>query len=244
MLIRSLFPLSNNVYLQEEQWFEKVWDYQCPGFVYTPISENWWIIYFHGNGTDLNAQKPIMRKIGDTYNKKVLSVDYPGYTNCVYPKTFASIKKIANTLEHYIAQNIPSEETIVVSHSIGTTLSALLSHMKRKWLLMIAPYSTLWDLVQNKLWKNIFTQMYKSPIDVVNLIASWEKNVLLITHGTNDQIIPYNLGKKLYEELYSNKYPVHMITVEWWDHNDIFSKIFVDDMIKNFLKMWIVSFEK
>ncbi|MEF2175204.1 MAG: alpha/beta hydrolase [Candidatus Absconditabacteria bacterium] len=177
------------------------------------------IYYFHGNGGNLNMFEGYMKYFASLgYN--VLCFDYPGYGESegfpyehkIYEISQLYLNYLTNTKEYSLG------DIIVVGYSIGSVPAVDLAWKNEVNSLII--FSGLTDSygMSKKLFGFNIIKLFMKPNSYNSLEKISEISIpTLIFHGDQDNVIPYEMGIKLYENSISvNKY---FVNLEGLGHN-------------------------
>ncbi len=196
------------------------------------------IIYFHGNGGDINIFDDEIDYISSLWFN-VLAVDFPWYGESGEIPTESSVYSASQTAYNYLTwtKKINSDNIIIWWYSIGTAAATDLAYHNPVYkLVLVAPLTSRYDMSTKLLWfplqKYLFQKDSFVSIDKIKTI----KIPTLIIHGTNDSIIPFEMWEKLFEN--SPAIQKKFIPINWADHNGILD-IYGDelrDIFKEFLE--------
>ncbi len=176
------------------------------------------ILYFHGNRGSLRRWGEIVlffaRKQYD-----VVIMDYRGYGKSNGKITEKNLYNDAQLFYNYTLEHYPEDQITVYGRSIGTGIAVKTASQNQPCnLILETPYYDIKDIVESwlpHLPTNILLR-YKIPSG--NFIQD-VKCPITIFHGTDDGVVPYKTGMKLYESIPNqNK---QMITIEGGSHNDL-----------------------
>jgi fermentation-respiration switch protein FrsA (DUF1100 family) len=180
-----------------------------PGARYT-------ILYSHGNAEDLGHTFPLLQGLRDL-GFEVLSYDYRGYGQSGSgPATARKAMEDAEAVYQYaIGQaGIRPDRLIVYGSSVGSGPAVeLAARHDPAGLILQSPFTSTFRVV---------TRVRLLPFDrFPNLTRLREVRCpLLIVHGTNDEVVPWSHGKRLYAEATE---PKQALWVEGAGHNDLVS---------------------
>lgn len=155
------------------------------------------IVYYHGNGGDMSQWASVGQEIALRVNWDVWMVDYPGYGKST--GSIESQEQLLNSarkvLEHAKLE-YPQEKIAIFGRSIGSGIAVkLASEFSVQGLILETPYLSIARLTQGMYpWIPLFALKY--PL----MSEEWIQNVkapILILHGDQDDIIPFEHGKKL-----------------------------------------------
>lgn len=171
------------------------------------------ILYSHGNAEDIFTSTPFFEDLSET-GFNVLAYDYRGYgTSEGTPSEKNSYEDI-ETAYHYLVKEkqISPEKIIIHGRSLGGALSIeLASRKKCGGLIVESSFVTAF---------RVMTGISIYPFDKfesLNKIGNIKCPILII-HGTNDTLIPFWHGRKLFEA--ANE-PKTFVPIEKADHNDV-----------------------
>ncbi|VDM56416.1 unnamed protein product [Angiostrongylus costaricensis] len=180
------------------------------------------IIFTQPNSSDLgNFLQPRfmnLTQFADIFEVDVYGFDYSGYgysTGTVSEKDiYADIRAIYD----YVLRTRPDKQIVLLGYSIGTTAVVDLasSHPKRlAGVILVAPFTSGLRLLGNKprSEKTHFLDRFNSCDKVGDIDVP-----VLICHGGNDTVVPFEHGVELHEKL---KKPVTPLIVYGADHQSI-----------------------
>lgn len=187
------------------------------------------IIYFHGqSGTRIffYTTYQVLRK-----EFHVLAFDYRGYadsTDAVI--TEKNVVQDSLKLYDWVLKNTNQENIYFWGHSLGTALSThTLKEIYRsgnkltkpKGLFLEAPFTRMWEeIYYNPLakywrWLVYFEQTFQDPVEENGFVFDTISNIkqidcpVMVVHAEDDIMIPYHLGKKVFETAYHNRTNIH-----------------------------------
>lgn len=157
---------------------------------------------------------------------KLISFDYPGYGNS--PKLKSSEKSLVRAGEEVLRwaqEKYPDKELYLFGHSLGAAVALQVAKQhqdKLKALILVSAWSSLKAVVEHH-FSSVFAALIgasklKDQYDSKEVVQDIRLPVLL-THGTDDKIVPFAQGLELKSSV---KSPV-WVPVEGGTHNDIYS---------------------
>ena len=182
------------------------------------------ILYMHGN----TGTRAMRHRIG-MYNMLVkrgyhcVTFDYRGYGDSDGSATELGMKEDGYLVWKWIRKHAPNAKVFVWGHSLG---SAAATHLLQdtcsephppSGLILDAPFTKMEDAAVNHIisapyWPIVSYLQYtcishlKEKFSTIDKISGVSCKILII-HGTQDIIIPFELGKKLYEHAVKNRKP-------------------------------------
>jgi len=204
--------------------------YYVPGIHPTP--KRLWIA-FCGNGSLALDWTTILRQYppnGDAF----LLIDYPGYGKNGGYATLASTRASADGALKALTERLGTDEDHLmlsaIGHSLGTAvaLDFAANHRVQK-IVLIAPFTTLREEATTIFGGWMARMLIESYDNRANLAQTRERNPdaqVAIFHGTNDEVIPVRMGRKL-----AHEFPfVEFFTVKGADHVSVLNHAH-DDII-------------
>jgi fermentation-respiration switch protein FrsA (DUF1100 family) len=176
------------------------------------------LIYFHGNAGNIDQRIPELEQFRNL-GVNVLGVGYRGYGKSTGRPSEKGIYKDGYVALRFAQDSLkfPMENIIVCGRSIGTTVAVeIAQHKNLAGVILVTPISSGWDQAKRMhIWFLIpFTGIpYNNLKKSVNIAAP-----VLIIHGTNDNVAPYQWGQKLFKRIKSNK---QFITIKNGGHNNL-----------------------
>lgn len=177
------------------------------------------ILYFHGNRDNLQRWGKIASELGDYFHYDVFVMDYRGYGKSIGIRDENALNSDALFCYNYVKTNYLPKEIIVYGRSLGTGIAACLaSEINPNKLILETPYHSVNDLAQG--YFSLFSVEHKLPYKLPNFQYLQAVNCpILILHGTEDEVVPYSSGKKLFESLVNKN--VRFITITNGKHNNL-----------------------
>ena len=178
------------------------------------------VLYLHGARWNLTGSVTRIdrwRQLGFS----VLAVDYRGFgqSTDVAP-TEAYACEDAEAAYDYLAKIAPGRPRYIVGHSLGGAIAVELARRRpdAAGLVLEATFTSVADMVGESTWgflpvSLILTQKF----DTLSKIAD-VKVPVLIAHGTNDSIVPFEMGERLFQ---AAKAPKRFIRVEGAGHHNL-----------------------
>jgi uncharacterized protein len=178
------------------------------------------VLYLHGARWNLTGSVTRIerwRQLGFA----VLAVDYRGFgqSSNVAP-TEALAYEDAEAAWEYLARLAPGRSRYIVGHSLGGAIAVELARRRpdAAGLVLEATFTSVRDMIDHSPWGFlpvglILTQKF----DTLSKIGE-VKMPVLITHGTNDSIVPVEMGERLYEAANA---PKRFIKVEGAGHHNL-----------------------
>lgn len=193
----------------------------------TPI-HGWWlarpegpgaVLYFHGNAGNLSHRGGSIVKLGELLKTSVLIIDYPGYGKSGGRPSEKGCCLAGDAAHDWLtrARRIPAERILLFGASLGGGVAVDLAARKPcRALILVKTFTSCPDAAARLYpWLPVRWLM-RNRFDNKRKIKTIHAPVF-IAHGTADSIVPFALGKELYEA--ANE-PKAFLALEGQDHND------------------------
>ncbi len=164
-----------------------------------PVNSRGTILYFHGNAGSLEHWSEVADDIAELTGWSVWVYDYPGFGKS--EGSIESESQMIGIAEQFLATAQarfldPNHRFALYGRSVGSGLAVnLASRNKIRALMLETPYYSLEREIQFVApWAPSWLIRFKVPSNV------WIPSVqapILILHGTNDALIPYEQGLEL-----------------------------------------------
>ena len=176
------------------------------------------LLYFHGNAGDLSRWGLITEYfVQKQYD--VLVMDYRTYGKSTGPLSEEAFYNDAQFCYDYLKEQYSENQITVYGRSLGTAMATYVaSKNKPKQLVLETPFYSIQDVAKYRfpLFPVKYLVNYEFPsyqfIDTVSCPIS-------ILHGTEDRIVPFESGKKLYNK--SLKSQTSFVVIENGRHNNL-----------------------
>lgn len=176
------------------------------------------LIYFHGNAGNISHRLADLLKLA-RMNLNVLGVGYRGYGASTGAPSEAGIYQDGHAALHFIIEEkgFDRGQIYLLGRSIGSTVAVEIAQkVALAGVILVTPLTTAKAVAKanglgilSALAGDAFNNSGKIP----ELSAP-----LLIIHGTRDEIIPFRLGRELFNQAPA---PKEFVAIEGAGHNDI-----------------------
>jgi fermentation-respiration switch protein FrsA (DUF1100 family) len=176
------------------------------------------LIYFHGNGGNIAQRLPELVTLRN-FGIGVFGVGYRGYGASSGRPSEKGIYRDGETAYAYVKDSLgySDKDIFLMGRSLGSTVAVNTARKQQlAGLILVTPLSTGNDHARSHGW-GWLTFLSGNCFDNIGKAADIRCPVLII-HGTNDEVIPYRLGKKLYDTLRAEK---EFVTIEGGYHNSL-----------------------
>lgn len=176
------------------------------------------IIYFHGNAGNLYHRFDEATRLY-RMNHNVLLVSYRGYAKSTGTPTEKGIYLDGTAAVDFAIDSLgyAENEVSIFGRSLGTTVAIHIAQMRSfKNLILVTPLTSGKEMAVAMglgLLKFIAGDSYNS-LEKIKAV----KSRILIIHGDKDEVVPYHMGKRLFDVYLGTK---HMVTIKEGGHNDL-----------------------
>ena len=175
------------------------------------------ILYFHGNAGDLSRWGAIA-----TYfvkeNFDVIIMDYRGYGKSTGTLGEQQLFSDAQLFYDYTKRHYQESDIIIYGRSLGGAIATeLASKNTPRHLLLETPFYNLYDVAKDRfsMLPLKFLLKYRFPS---NEYIQKVKAPIAIFHGTEDSVVSFESGKRLYEAAPGKK---QFYTIDGGEHNNL-----------------------
>jgi uncharacterized protein len=177
------------------------------------------IIFCHGNAGNITHRVNILQRLHDDVGASVLIFDYRGYGRSEGKPNEAGVLSDARAARAWLAkrEKIPEKDIILMGESIGGTVAVdLAAKDGAKGLVLISTFTSVPDVAAHHYPIIPVRLLMRTRLDAVGQIANF-KGPLLQMHGQADTIVPFQLGRRLFEA--ANE-PKQFLAFPNYEHND------------------------
>ena len=176
------------------------------------------ILYFHGNAGNLDRWGEITSEF-TKLQYDVLVMDYRTYGKSTGKLSEKALYDDAQLFYNHLLKTYKEEEIIIYGRSLGTGIAShIASQNKPLKLILETPYFNLLEIAQKRFSflpiKLLLKYEFPSN-EFINVVTC----PIAIFHGTNDNVIPFESGRKLFESIIQNEKEFFLI--ENGEHNNL-----------------------
>ncbi|WP_237561726.1 alpha/beta hydrolase [Flagellimonas algicola] len=176
------------------------------------------VLYFHGNAGDLSR----WGSIGSTFTNlgyEIVVMDYRGYGKSSGERSEAVLYADAQLFYDHVKGIYDESQIVLYGRSLGTGIAShLASNNTPKKLILETPYYSLVDVAKGRFPILPVGQMLRYRLPSFQYLKSVQAPIRIF-HGTEDRVVPYESGKKLFESI--PKSDKKMYTIPGGRHNDL-----------------------
>ena len=218
----------------EDAWFQAADGTKLHGW-YVPHEKPLAAILFcHGNAGNVTHRADILEKLHNDVGASVLIFDYRGYGRSEGKPNEEGILSDARAARTWLAkrEKIAEKDIVVMGESIGGAVAVdLAAKDGAKGLVLISTFTSVPDVAAYHYPIFPVRLLMRTRLDSIGQIANY-KGLLLQMHGQADTIVPFQLGRQLFEA--ANE-PKQFLAFPHHDHNDSLPDQFFS-ALKPFLK--------
>ena len=203
----------------EDAWFPTANGSRLHGWFAEARQPRAVVLYAHGNAENVADLRPVLRRFRDDLNVSVLVFDYQGYGRSEGAPTGPGVLADARAARRWLADRAKVAETDIVlaGRSVGGGVVVdLAAGDGRRGLILENTFSSLPDTAASHLPLLPVRTLMRTRFDSAAKIPNY-RGPLLQTHGDADRVIPFALGRKLFDA--ANE-PKQFVPARGGDHND------------------------
>lgn len=190
------------------------------------------ILYFHGNKGDLIRWGNIVKPFTD-YNYDIFVMDYRGYGKSTGKRTQELMYSDAQACYDYVSKLYNERNIVVYGRSLGGTFATFVASQNNpKQLILEATFYSMTEVIHTKLPILPYNKLLRFKFETDKFIGLVNSPTVLF-HGTEDKLVSFDLGKKLFEK--SNKENTEFIQIKGATHHNIGEFKMYNNKIKNIL---------
>ena len=164
------------------------------------------ILFFHGNAGELGARIYKLNKFNDL-NLNFLIISWRGFSgNNGKPTEQGLYKDAQKAVEWLEEKGINKKDIILYGESLGTGIAVeLATKGEYSGIILESPYTSMIDMGKRFypfLPISILQKDKYNSLKKLNMITS----PILVLHGKSDTLVPFYMGKKIYDEANEPKY--------------------------------------
>ena len=189
-------------------------DQFIPAFFFRKNGIKTTIIYSHGNSEDIGHCYSWMESLHESLDVNVIAYDYEGYGLHEGSSNENSCYRDIDCVFEYLLENgIDEQDIIVYGRSLGTGPSVELASIHNlKGVILESPYTSIFGVVSNIMSNLSFCiDPFRNESKIHKI-----KSPIIIFHGTDDTVIPYEHSISLQQK--SN---CRLYTLNGGGHNDL-----------------------
>lgn len=179
------------------------------------------ILFAHGNAGNLSHRADEVRLLHDRLAVSVLIFDYRGYGRSEGSPDEAGILQDARAARAWLAERagVAESDIVLLGRSIGGAVAVdLAAEDGAAGLILQSTFTSLPETASVHYPWLPAKLLMRTRLESINKIGRYD-GPLLASHGNADTIVPYRLGRQLFEAAV-NSHDKKFLTIEGGDHND------------------------
>jgi fermentation-respiration switch protein FrsA (DUF1100 family) len=204
----------------EDAWFQAADGTKLHGWCVPHEKPLAAILFCHGNAGNITNRADILEKLHNNVGASVLIFDYRGYGRSQGKPNETGILADARAARAWLAkrENISEKDIVVMGESLGGAVAVdLAAKDGAKGLVLISTFTSLPDAAAYHYPIFPVRLLMRTRLDALGQIANY-KGPLLDMHGEADTIVPFRIGRRLFDA--ANE-PKQLLVFPHHDHNDI-----------------------
>jgi len=176
------------------------------------------LIYFHGNAGNIYHRIPDLLRLQKA-GVNVIGVSYRGYGKSAGSPSEQGLYHDGKAIYRYATEKLgfPDEDIIFFGRSIGTTVAVDLAQNKPiAGLILVTPLTSAAEQAQSMGLGSV-SSLAGNAFDNLSKIRDVIAPVLVI-HGADDRVIPYSMGRAIYENARGQK---RFVMIDGAGHNNL-----------------------
>lgn len=176
------------------------------------------LIFFHGNAGNISHRLPDIIQF-HSFGINILAVSYRGYGKSQGKPSEAGIYLDGKAAFDYATEKLGfhNRKIIIFGRSIGTTVAINTACNKNiSGLILVSPLTSGKEHAKGS-GLNSVSSIAGNSFNNISKISNI-KCPLLVIHGTKDRVIPFSMGKAIYNKATVKK---QFITIEDGGHNNL-----------------------
>jgi fermentation-respiration switch protein FrsA (DUF1100 family) len=204
---------------QEEVFFAAADGVQLHGWYVAPPQPRAYILFCHGNGENVGYLGPYLEYLRDELNVAVFAFDYRGYGRSAGKPNEQGIIADGLAAQAWLAKRAGAapHDLVLWGRSLGGGVAVELAAQNgARGLIVERTFTSLPDVAAvHYAWAPVRLMM-RTRLDSFSRINEY-RGPLLQSHGTADSIIPFSIGRRLFDAYEGEK---EFLSLEGGDHND------------------------
>jgi fermentation-respiration switch protein FrsA (DUF1100 family) len=204
---------------QEEVYFAAADGVKLHGWYIAPPKPRAYILFCHGNGENVAFAGDYLGYLRDELNVAIFAFDYRGYGRSEGRPNEKGVLADGRAAQAWLARraNIAPSEIVLWGRSLGGAVAVnLAAENGARGLIVERTFTSLPDVAAvHYSWAPVRLLM-RTRLDAYACIHRYP-GPLLQSHGTADSIIPFALGRRLFDAHQGEK---EFLSLDGHDHND------------------------
>jgi uncharacterized protein len=203
----------------EDAWFQAADGTRLHGWYVAHERPRAVVLFCHGNGGNVAYWSEALRNLYSQAGVSVLLFDYRGYGRSEGTPDEAGVLADARAARTWLAQRagITEQEVVLMGRSLGGAVAVdLAAAQPARALILESTFTSLPDVAAHHYRWLPVRLLIRTRFDSLGKIGNYH-GPLLQSHGTADTIVPFPLGRRLFDA--ANE-PKQFIAIPGGDHNE------------------------
>lgn len=176
------------------------------------------VVFFHGNGGGIVLNRGVLNLLREA-QLGYLAVEYRGYPGYEGKTTEQGIYHDARaSMEFLFKQGYEAEDIVLFGQSLGSGVAVqMATEYDVGLLVLLSPFTAIADAAASIYWYLPVQYLVLDRFDSFSKIQDVTAPVYIF-HGTEDTLVPFSLGQRLYEQANDNK---RFFELTGQDHNRV-----------------------
>ncbi|OHB71039.1 MAG: alpha/beta hydrolase [Planctomycetes bacterium RBG_13_63_9] len=215
----------------EDAWFEAADGTRIHGWYVPHENPRATVLFCHGNAGNLSDRADALRVLHDDVGVSVLIFDYRGYGRSEGKPSEPGVLADARAARAWLArrEGIAENEIVLLGRSLGGAVAVDLAAADgARALVLESTFTSAPDMAALIYPWLPARYLMRTRFDSLAKIAKYH-GPLLQSHSDADTIVPYSIGRRLFEA--ANE-PKRFIDLPGRDHNDFQPTAYYDELIR------------
>jgi fermentation-respiration switch protein FrsA (DUF1100 family) len=203
----------------EDVWFSAVDGTRLHGWFVPHSAPRAFLLYSHGNAGNLSTRAPVLRLLNERLRLAILIYDYRGYGKSDGRPSEAGVLADARAARDWLAarSGAPVRNLVLFGRSLGGAVAVDLAvETGAAALILESTFTTMQDVAAAHYPLVLVRLVLRTQFDSLVKIGRYH-GPLLMSHGQADDVVPYALGRRLFDA--ANE-PKRFVTFPGANHND------------------------
>ena len=203
----------------EDVWFTSSDGTRLHGWYFERPGATTYVLYCHGNGEDVAGLGEYMDTLRDRHGVSLFAFDFRGYGRSEGRPEEGGIIADACAAQQWLAQRagVSTTDIVLWGRSIGGAIAVqVAADYGARGLILERTFTSLPDVAARHYWWLPVRLLMRNRFDSLRRIGAYH-GPLLQSHGTADEIVPYELGQQLFAAAAAT--PKQFVTMPDVTHN-------------------------
>lgn len=162
------------------------------------------VVYFHGNAENLSNPVGTYKLLHDL-GVSVYAFEYRGYATCTGSPSEEGITLDLQTFGKYLAEQRPDDTVVAFGRSLGGAVAVKFATLARvDGLILESTFNRMSDVARSAFPYLPISLLLREKYQSEDVVKGFTGPVLCL-HSPDDEVIPFRLGKKLFDSIKSEK---------------------------------------